>query len=104
MPTQYLIMNSLGQAQAQSKTYWEKILGRTKYPQDTTEFMSLCEENPLDNKGIIIIEQPEYDRLYPLLTPQEKAFADANLKLASDPYIAAFLDAIKRQNPNPDAL
>lgn len=95
MPTQYLVTNSLGQAQAQSKTYWEKILGRPKKTQDVTEFLSTCTENPIDHKGIISIEQTEYDILYPKLTPQEKAFADANLKPASDPYIAAFLEAIK---------
>jgi hypothetical protein len=95
MPTQYLVANSLGQAKAQSKTYWEKILGRPKKTEDVTEFMSACIENPLDNKGVIVIQQSEYDLVYPKLTPQEKAFANANLKLASDPYIVAFLNATK---------
>ncbi len=94
MPTQYLVTNSLGQAQAQSRTYWEKIMGRPKRTQDTTEFMSLCQENPIDHKGIISIQQAEYNMVYPKLTPQEKAFADANLKPESDPYIQAFLAAI----------
>ena len=93
--TRYLVLNSLGQAQAQSKVYWEKILGRPKHQVDTTEFMSVCMENPLDQKGVILIENAEYDMLYPKLTPQEKAWADANLLLESDPYIVAFLDAIK---------
>jgi len=95
MATQYLVTNNLGQAQAQSRNYWVKILGRAKRPEDTTEFMSSCLENPIDHKGVIIIRQPEYDRVYPLLTPQEKAFADANLLPESDPYIIAFLEAIK---------
>lgn len=95
MPTQYLVANNLGQAQAQSRNYWAKILGRPKKSEDTTDLMSECVENPADHKGIIIINQPEYDLVYPKLTPQEKAFADANLKPESDPYIQAFLNAIK---------
>lgn len=95
MPTQYLVVNSLGQAQAQSKNYWEKIMGRPKRAQDTTELMSECVENPIDHNGVIIVGQAQYDVLYPKLTPQEKAFADANLRPASDPYIVAFLEAIK---------
>lgn len=99
MPTQYLVTNSLGQAEAQSKNYWEKILGRPKNTQDITEFMSQCDENPIDNKGIITIEQREYDRLYPLLTPQEKAFADANLKPVTDQYYQDFLAALEASRP-----
>ena len=95
MATQYLVMNSLGQAQAQSKVYWEKILGRPKNTQDVTEFMSQCDENPIDHKGIITIMDAEYNRLYPLLTPQEKAFADANLKPITDQYYQDFLAALE---------
>jgi hypothetical protein len=95
MPTQYLVANSLSQAVTQSRNYWRKILKREKIPQDTTDLLCMCMENPVDSKGIVIIDQPEYDMLYPLLTPQEKAFADANLKPASDPYIMAFLDEIE---------
>lgn len=94
MPTQYLVTNSLGQAQAQSKVYWERILGRAKKAEDVTEGLSLCMTNPLDGNGIIVIQQAEYDMVYPKLSVQEKAFADANLKPATDPYIAAFLVAI----------
>lgn len=94
MPTQYLVTNNIGQAQAQSRNYWVKILGRPKKSEETTEFMSLCVENPNDHKGVIIISQAQYDKVYPLLTPQEKAFADANLLPESDPYVVAFLNAI----------
>lgn len=97
--TQYMVANSLGQAQAQSKTYWEKILGRPKHTQDVTEFMSQSLENPLDHKGVIIIEDREYNLLYPKLTPQEKAFADANLLPASDPYVVSFLAALPKPPP-----
>jgi hypothetical protein len=95
MPTQYLVANNLGQAVAQSRNYWVKILGRPKKTEDITDLMSACVENPNDHKGIIIIGQAEYNKVYPLLTPQEKAFADANLLPESDPYIVAFLNAIK---------
>lgn len=95
MPTQYLVTNSLGQAQAQSKVYWERILGRTKNPGDVTEFLSYCMTNPNDGKGIIIIKQAEYNMVYPKLSAQEKAFADANLKPETDPYIVAFLATLK---------
>lgn len=94
MATQYLVTNSLGQAQAQSKNYWEKILGRPKNQQDVTEFMSLCQENPIDHKGIITILDAEYNLLYPKLTPQEKAFADANLKPITDQYYQDFQAAL----------
>ena len=95
MATQYLVTNSLGQAEAQSRNYWEKILGRPKKTGDHTEFMSQCEENPIDHKGIITIFDAEYQRLYPLLTPSEKAFADANLKPITDQYYQDFRAAVE---------
>jgi hypothetical protein len=92
--TQYLVTNNLSQAQTQSQNYWNKILGRPKKAEDTTALMSACVENPIDHKGVIIIQDAEYNLVYPLLTVQEKTFADANLKPANDPYIVTFLAAL----------
>jgi hypothetical protein len=96
MPTQYLVTNSLAQAKAQSKTWWERVLGHPKKAEDVSEFLVDCKENPVDMpRAVLIVTQEAYDEVYPKLTPQEKQFADANLLPETDPYAVAFLNATR---------
>lgn len=89
MPTQYFIATDKQTAKTQNKIWWEKILGRPKNPEDGTEFLFAMLNDPTSNKVLIVVGQADYDKLWPLLTPQEQAFVTNNIRQANDPQVIA---------------
>src|SRR5262245_7677840 len=93
--TMYLRFSTKQEAKQLDADFWVRILGHPKRPEDVSEFLfgSLgCKDGAHD---YLMLVEPEFSRIWPLLTPQEQAFVDANMVPASNVQVQNCLASIK---------
>lgn len=104
MATQYLILNGKQAAKAQNAQWWEKVLGRAKFPQDMTEFLFPIAPHPLYDTALVYVTDNEFNLVWPKMTPAERSTFLGNVKQESDPAVVQFkADIAAAQPPMPGA-
>jgi len=92
--TMYLRFNTKQEAKNLSADFWVRILGHPKRPEDTTEFLfgSLgCKDGAHD---YLVMYEPFFSQIWPLLTSQEQAFVDANMVPVSNVQVQSCLASL----------
>ena len=97
--TQYYPLNTKQTALAMDEDSWNKVLGRLKAPTDVTKYLFGFLEHPTDGTTLMVVEDREYNMLYPLLTQPQKNNFNNNVLQANDPYVIAFLAAVDGAQP-----
>lgn len=104
MATQYLILNGKQAAKAQNAQWWDKVLGRAKFPQDVTEFLFVIVNHPSNDTAMVYVTDNEFNLVWPKLTPAERSTFMGNVKQESDPAVIKFKeDVAAAQPPMPGA-
>ena len=99
MATRYYPLSTKQAALAQDQDWWEKVLGRAKFPQDVTEFLFGILVHPVNGTALLVVDDNGYNMVAPRLTPQQKAAVDAALLPETDPVVVAMKAAIAASMP-----
>jgi hypothetical protein len=94
--TMYIRFNTKQDAKNLSMHFWETILGRTKLSGDVTElcFGAIgCLDGGWD---FMILTEPMFSQLYPMLTTQEKNFVDSNMVPVSNVQVQNCLNSLPK--------
>jgi hypothetical protein len=97
--TMYLRYNTKQECKQASADFWTRLLGHSKLPGDTTEFIfgTLgCLDGGWD---YLILTEPLFSQLYPNLTTQEQNFVNANMVPASNVQVQNCMNSLP--NPGP---
>lgn len=90
MATQYLILNGKQAAKAQNAAWWEKVLGRAKFPQDVTSLLFYIVDHPANDTALVYVTDAELAMLWPKMSQAEKNAFNANVKQENDPAVVQF--------------
>lgn len=102
MATQYLIISGKQAAKAQNAQWWEKVLGRAKFPQDVTSMLFMIVNHPTNDTALVYVTDPELAMVWPKLSTAEKNTFNANVKQENDPAVIQFkADVAAAQPPMP---
>ena len=79
-----------------SKDWWDRIVGHPKRPEDVTEFSCEVISHPtIANRNYAILTDSIKAQVFPLLSPQEMNFVNANKVPESNQGVQETLQAVR---------
>jgi hypothetical protein len=88
--TQYFPATAKEAAKTQNQQWWEKVLGYSVKPGDTTLYLFLIYTSQNTGNVLVEVNDSELMQLWPKLTKQEQNFFNSNVLQANDPKVTAF--------------
>jgi len=90
----YLRYNTKQDCQQAAADYWTRLLGHPKNPDDVTQFIfstAGCKNGGWD---YLILTEPLFSQLWPLLTAQEQNFLNVNMVDVNNTQVQSCLASI----------
>ena|SRR5215475_10577323 len=97
--TMYLRYTTKQAAKQASTDFWVRLLGHPKNPDDTSEFIFAtlgCQDGGWD---YLVLTEPLFSQLYPLLTTQEQNFVNTNMVPVSNVQVQSCINSIPKPGP-----